>query len=86
MLQKTDLTTWNHWPMCKVNGTNSDNEGVVRSVKLLLGNSGNRDDKRILEQPITSILLLLEVDDVHSQTKGALTCGQGAQSLVGSQL
>ena len=49
-------------------------------------NSGNKDDKCILEQLITKIVLLLEVDDVDSPTKGALTYEQGAESLVGSQL
>ena len=86
VLLKTDLMKQNHWPMCKVIGTNSDDKGVVRSVKLLLGNSGNNDDKRILERPVTKIVLLLEVEDVDSPTKGALTYEQGAESLVGSQL
>ena len=86
VLLKTDLTTRNHWPMCKVVGTNSDDKGVVRSVKLLLGNSGNKDDKCILERPITKIVLLLEAEDVDSPTKGALNYGQDAESLVGSQL
>ena len=76
VLLTTDLTPRNHWPMCKVIGTNSDDKGVVRSVKLLLGNNGNNDDKRILERPMTKILLLLEVEDVDSPTKGALTYGQ----------
>ena len=86
VLLKTDLTTQNHWPMCKVVGTNSDDKGVVRSLKLLLGNSGNKDDKHILERPITKIVLLLEVKDVNSSTKGTLTHGQSAESRVGSQL
>ena len=86
VLLKTDLTTQNHWPMCKVVGTNSDDKGAVRSVKLLLGNSGNKDDKCILEQPITKIVLLLEVKDADSPMKGALNYGQDAESLVGSQL
>ena len=86
VLLKTDLTTQNHWPMCKVVGTNSDDKGVVRSLKLLLGNSGNKDDKHILERPITKIVLLLEVKDVDSSTKGTLTHGQSAESRVGSQL
>ena len=38
VLLKTDLMTWNHWPMGKVIETNSDDKGVVRSVKLLLKN------------------------------------------------
>ena len=49
---------------------NSDDKGVVQSVKLLLGYSGNNNDKCILERPITKILLLLEVEDVNSPTKG----------------
>ena len=86
VLLKTDFMTQNHWPMCKVVGTNSDDKGVVRSVKLLLGNSGNKDDKYILERPITKIVLLLEAEDVDSPTKGALNYGQDAESLAGSQL
>ena len=49
VLLKTDLMTQNHWPMCKAIGTKSDGKGVVQSVKLPLGNSGNNDDKSILE-------------------------------------
>ena len=45
VLLKTDLTTQNLWPMCKFIKTNSDDKRVVQSVKLLLGNSGNRDGK-----------------------------------------
>ena len=70
VLLKTDLMTQNHWPMCKVIGTNSDDKGVVQSVKLLLGYSGNNNDKCILERSITKIVLLLEVEDVDSPTKG----------------
>ena len=72
-LLKTNLMRRNHWPMCKIIGTNSDDKGVVQSVKLLLGNSANNNDKRILERPVTKIVLLLEVEDVDSPTKGALT-------------
>ena len=74
VLLKTDLTRRNHWSMCKVIRTNSDDKRVVRSVKLLLGNSGNKDDKRIFQQPISKIV------------QWALTYGQGAESLMGSQL
>ena len=49
VLLKTDFMSQNHWPMCKVVGTNSDDKGVVQSIKLLNGNSGNKDDKHILE-------------------------------------
>ena len=87
VLLKTDLMTRNHWPMCKVIGRNSDDKGVDQSVKLLPGNSGNNNDKRILEQPITKIVLLLELlfcSYFNSPTKGAITYGKGAESLVGS--
>ena len=84
VLLKTDLTTRNHWPMCKVVRTNSDDKGVVRSVNLLLGNSGNKDDKCILERLITKIVLLLEAEDVDSPTKGALNYGQDAEMLWAS--
>ena len=72
--------------MCKVVGTNSDDKEVVRSIKLLLRNSGNKDDKHIFERPITKIVLFLEVEDVNFVTMGALNCEQGAESLVGSQV
>ena len=71
VLLKTDLTTRNHWPMCKVIGTNSDDKAVVQRVKLLLDNSGNKDDKHILGQPKMKIVLLLEVKDVDSPMKRA---------------
>ena len=49
--------------MCNVIGINSDGKEVVRSVKVLFDISGNKDDKRILEQPIKENVLLLEVED-----------------------
>ena len=58
VLLKTDLMTQNHWPMCNVIGTNSDDKGVVWNIKLLLSNSGIKDDHCILEQTITKIVLL----------------------------
>ena len=84
-LLKTDLTTPNHRPMYNIIGTKSDDKVVARSVKLLLSNSGNKDDKPIPQQPITKMLPLLVVEDVDSRTKGALTFGKESNSLVGSQ-
>ena len=72
--------------MCKVIVTNSNDKGVVGRVKLLLDISRNKDDKRILEQSIVKIVHLLEVENVDSPMKGALTYEQGAESLAGSQL
>ena len=45
--------------MEKVVGINSDAEGFVRSVKLLIGKTQN-DGKRILECPIHKIILFKE--------------------------
>ena len=45
--------------MAKVVGINSDPEGFVRSVKLLIEKTRN-DGKRILERPIHEIILLKE--------------------------
>ena len=65
---------WRHRAAKKLSEqTNSDDKEVVRSVKVFLHNSGNKDDKRILEQPIVKIVLLLKVEDVDSLTKGWLT-------------
>ena len=45
--------------MAKVVGINSDPEGFVQSVKLLIEKTRN-DGKRILERPIHKIILLKE--------------------------
>ena len=45
--------------MAKVVGINSDPEGFVQSVKLLIEKTQN-DGKRILERPIHKIILLKE--------------------------
>ena len=55
---KTDANR-NQWPMQKVVGINSDTEGFVRGVKLLIGKIRN-DDERILERPIHKAILLKE--------------------------
>ena len=70
--------------MYNIIGTKSDDKVVARSVKLLLSNSGNKDDKPILQQPITKMLPLLEVEDVDSRTKGALTFGKELIHLWGA--
>ena len=58
VLLKTDANR-NQWPMVKVVGINSDPEGFVGSVKLLIEKTRN-DGKRILERPIHKIILLKE--------------------------
>ena len=86
VLLKTGLRTRNHWLMCKVTGTNSDDKVVVPSVRLLLGNSRNKDDNCILERVITKVALWLDVEDVDFPTKITLTYRQNAEFVVGSQL
>ena len=49
----------NQWPMVKVVGINTDAEGSVWSVKLLVGKTRN-DGEQILERPIHKIILLKE--------------------------
>ena len=58
VLLKTDADH-NQWPVAKVVGINSDAEGFVRSVKLLVGKTQN-DGERILKCPIHKIILLKE--------------------------
>ena len=73
---------WQH----RMIGQNSGDKAVVWSIKLFVGNSGNKDDKHILEWTVPKIVILLEVKDVDFSTKVAITYGQGIESLVGSQL
>ena len=58
VLLKTDANH-NQWSMAKVVGINSDAEGFVQSVNLLIGKTRN-DGKRILECPIHKIIFLKE--------------------------
>ena len=58
VLLKTDANH-NQWSMAKVVGINSDVEGFVQSVNLLIGKTRN-DGKRILECPIHKIIFLKE--------------------------
>ena len=58
VLPKTDANR-NQWPMAKVVDINTDAEGFVRSVKLLIGKTRN-DGERIFERPVCTIVLLKE--------------------------
>ena len=62
-------TPRNMWPMCKVIDTNSDDQGTVRSVTLLVGNDGDKKQDQILVRPITKLVLILEADDIDSPTR-----------------
>ena len=61
----------NQWPLCKIIETNPDDQGIVRSVALLLGIDDNSNRKRILERLISKLVLILEDNDIDSPTKGA---------------
>ena len=51
--------------------TNPDDQGIVRSATLLLGIDDNNNRERTLECPISKLVLILEVNDIDSPTKGA---------------
>ena len=53
---KTD-TDPNQWSVAKIVGINSDAEGFVRSVKLLVGKTQN-DGEQILKRALHEIILL----------------------------
>ena len=60
----------NQWPLCKIIKTNPDNQGIVRSVTLLLDIDDNNNREQILECPISKLVLILEANDIDSPTKG----------------
>ena len=73
------------WSLHKIIGTNPDNQGIVRSVTLLLGIDDNSDCEQILELSISNLVLILESNYIDSQ-RGSLTWYQDDESLEGSQL
>ena len=73
------------WSLYKIIGTNPDNQGIVRSVTLLLGIDDNSDCEQILELSISNLVLILESNYIDSQ-RGSLTWYQDDESLEGSQL
>ena len=48
--------------------TNPDNQGIVRSVTLLLYADDNSNREQILECPISKLVLILEVNDIDSSS------------------
>ena len=55
------------WSLHKIIGTNPDNQGIVRSVTLLLGIDDNSNCKQILELSISNLVLILEANNIDSQ-------------------
>ena len=54
-------TERNSWPMAKIAATNADKNRFVRSVKLMLGGSGNTDMAlRYFERPFNKLMMLEE--------------------------
>ena len=57
----------NQWPLCKTIKANPDDQGIVRSVALLLGTDDNNNRERILERPISKLVLILATLTSHLQ-------------------
>ena len=70
VLHKEDVPR-NQWPQCKIIETNPDNQGIVRSVTLLLGIDDNSSPKQISERQISKLVLILEANDSDFPTMGA---------------
>ena len=70
VLLKEDVPR-NQWPLCKIIKTNPDDQRILRSVTLHLGIDDNNNRERILERPISKLVLILEANDIDSPTKGA---------------
>ena len=62
VLLKTDANR-NLWPMAQVINVFPDDMGVVRNVKLMIGNKKD-NESRVLERPIQKLVLLNEAKEV----------------------
>ena len=60
-----DESARNQWPMARVIQVFKDNNGHVRSVKLRIRKTRNSEGDRILERPVSKIVLLLEQECVQ---------------------
>ena len=61
----------NQWPLCKIIETNPDDQGIVSSATLLLGIDYKSNRERILERPVSKLVMILEANDIDSPTRGA---------------
>ena len=52
----------NSWPMGRIFKINKDENSIVRSVKLLISDKVSSVTSRILEQPISNLVLLLDAE------------------------
>ena len=62
VLIQTDATR-NSWPMGRILEINKDENNIVRSVKLLIGKKGSSFTSRILERPISKLVLLVDAEN-----------------------
>lgn len=75
VLMKEDTTPRNCWRKARVDKTYTDEDGLVRKVRLvvsdpLLNQQGQRvRATTVLERPIQKLVLLLEVEDIEDQDK-----------------
>ena len=61
VLLKEAAAKQNIWPMAKIVATNTDGNGFVSSVKLMLGTSGTSDmAPQYLERPVNKLVMLVE--------------------------
>ena len=61
VLLKEAAAERNSWPMAKIVATNIDENGFVRSVKLMLGTSGTTDMAlQYLQQLVNELVMLVE--------------------------
>ena len=71
VLLKTMDVLRNKWPLAKVTATKSDQNGLVRSVYLKIGDRPETEkSKNIVERPVDKIVLLLE-NNVFDPHQGA---------------
>ena len=64
-----DESAHNQWPMARVIQVFKDNNGYVRSVKLRIRKIRNSEGNRILERPVSNIVLRLEQECVQFPDK-----------------
>ena len=62
VLIQTDLAR-NSWPMGRILEISKDEKNVVQSVKLLISEKGSSFTSRILERPISKLVLLVDAEN-----------------------
>ena len=67
---KEDDVRRNQWPMARIEEVFTDDEGMVRSVKIRTSATGEQKKGSLLIRPITKLVLLLEVEDPPDSSEG----------------